>query len=277
MALIKLKPTSPGKRSVVKLVNKELHKGRPYKNLLEKQTKKAGRNHHGHITVRHHGGGHKQHYRLIDFKRDKDNIPAVVERIEYDPNRTANIALLCYQDGERKYIIAPKGLYVGAKISSGNNAQIKIGDALALRHIPMGTIIHCVELLPGKGAQLARSAGASAQLQAREGSYAQIKLRSGEMRKIHIDCRATIGEVGNAEHNLRSIGKAGAMRWRGQRPTVRGVAMNPIDHPHGGGEGRTSAGRHPVSPWGVPAKGYRTRKNKRTESMIVRHRYTKRG
>ncbi|MBX9895167.1 MAG: 50S ribosomal protein L2 [Nitrosomonas sp.] len=277
MALIKLKPTSPGKRSVVKLVNKELHKGKPYKNLLEKQTKKAGRNHHGHITVRHHGGGHKQHYRLIDFKRDKDNIPAVVERIEYDPNRTANIALLCYQDGERKYIIAPKGLHVGAKISSGNNAQIKIGDALALRHIPMGTIIHCVELLPGKGAQLARSAGASAQLQAREGSYAQIKLRSGEMRKIHIDCRATIGEVGNVEHNLRSIGKAGAMRWRGQRPTVRGVAMNPIDHPHGGGEGRTSAGRHPVSPWGVPAKGYRTRKNKRTESMIVRHRYTKRG
>lgn len=277
MALIKLKPTSPGKRSVVKLVNKELHKGKPYKNLLEKQTKKAGRNHHGHITVRHHGGGHKQHYRLIDFKRDKDNIPAIVERIEYDPNRTANIALLCYQDGERKYIIAPKGLHVGAKISSGNNAQIKIGDALALRHIPMGTIIHCVELLPGKGAQLARSAGASAQLQAREGSYAQIKLRSGEMRKIHIDCRATIGEVGNVEHNLRSIGKAGAMRWRGQRPTVRGVAMNPIDHPHGGGEGRTSAGRHPVSPWGVPAKGYRTRKNKRTESMIVRHRYTKRG
>jgi large subunit ribosomal protein L2 len=277
MALIKLKPTSPGKRSVVKLVNKELYKGKPYKNLLEKQTKKAGRNHHGHITVRHHGGGHKQHYRLIDFKRDKDNIPAIVERIEYDPNRTANIALLCYQDGERKYIIAPKGLHVGAKISSGNNAQIKIGDALALRHIPMGTIIHCVELLPGKGAQLARSAGASAQLQAREGSYAQIKLRSGEMRKIHIDCRATIGEVGNVEHNLRSIGKAGAMRWRGQRPTVRGVAMNPIDHPHGGGEGRTSAGRHPVSPWGVPAKGYRTRKNKRTESMIVRHRYTKRG
>lgn len=277
MALIKLKPTSPGKRSVVKLVNKELYKGKPYKNLIEKQTKNAGRNHHGHITVRHHGGGHKHHYRLIDFKRNKDNIPAIVERIEYDPNRTANVALLCYQDGERRYIIAPKGLSIGAKLLSGYNAQIKIGDAMPLRHIPMGTIIHCVELLPGKGAQLARSAGAFAQLQAREGSYAQIKLRSGEMRKVHIDCRATIGEVGNVEHNLRSIGKAGAVRWRGKRPTVRGVAMNPIDHPHGGGEGRTSAGRHPVSPWGVPAKGYRTRNNKRTESMIVRHRYTKRG
>lgn len=277
MALIKLKPTSPGKRSVVKLVNKELYKGKPYKNLIEKQAKNAGRNHHGHITVRHHGGGHKQHYRLIDFKRNKDNIPAIVERIEYDPNRTANVALLCYQDGERRYIIAPKGLNIGAKLLSGNNAQIKIGDAMPLRQIPMGTVIHCVELLPGKGAQLARSAGASAQLQAREGSYAQIKLRSGEMRKVHIDCRATIGEVGNVEHNLRSIGKAGAVRWRGKRPTVRGVAMNPIDHPHGGGEGRTSAGRHPVSPWGVPAKGYRTRNNKRTESMIVRHRYAKRG
>ncbi|OQW41831.1 MAG: 50S ribosomal protein L2 [Proteobacteria bacterium SG_bin4] len=277
MALIKLKPTSPGKRSVVKLVNKELYKGKPYKNLIEKQAKNAGRNHHGHITVRHHGGGHKHHYRLIDFKRNKDNIPAIVERIEYDPNRTANVALLCYQDGERRYIIAPKGLSIGAKLLSGDNAQIKTGDAMSLRHIPMGTIIHCVELLPGKGAQLARSAGASAQLQAREGSYAQIKLRSGEMRKVHIDCRATIGEVGNVEHNLRSIGKAGAVRWRGKRPTVRGVAMNPIDHPHGGGEGRTSAGRHPVSPWGVPAKGYRTRNNKRTESMIVRHRYTKRG
>lgn len=277
MALIKLKPTSPGKRSVVKLVNKELYKGKPYKNLIEKQTKNAGRNHHGHITVRHNGGGHKQHFRLIDFKRNKDNIPAIVERIEYDPNRTANVALLCYQDGERRYIIAPKGLSIGAKLLSGNNAQIKIGDAMPLRQIPMGTVIHCVELLPGKGAQLARSAGASAQLQAREGSYAQIKLRSGEMRKVHIDCRATIGEVGNAEHNLRSIGKAGAVRWRGKRPTVRGVAMNPIDHPHGGGEGRTSAGRHPVSPWGVPAKGYRTRNNKRTESMIVRHRYAKRG
>lgn len=277
MALEKLKPTSPGRRTVVRLINKHLHKGSPYKKLTEKQSNKAGRNHHGHITIRHHGGGHKHHYRMVDFKRKKDDIPAVVERIEYDPNRSAHIALICYQDGERSYIIAPKGLVVGARISSGEKADIKIGDALPLRNIPMGTVIHCVELLPGKGAQLARSAGTSVQLQAREGNYAQIRLRSGEMRKVHIDCRATIGEVGNAEHNLRSIGKAGAMRWRGIRPTVRGVAMNPIDHPHGGGEGRTSAGRHPVSPWGIPAKGYRTRKNKRTEIMIVRHRYTKRG
>ena len=277
MNLVKLKPTSPGRRSVVKLINKELHKGRSEKSLVEKQTKTAGRNHHGRITTRHRGGGHKQHYRLIDLKRNKDDIEAKVERIEYDPNRTANIALVCYKDGERRYIIAPKGLAVGAKISSGINAQIRIGDALPLRSIPMGTVIHCVELLPGKGAQLARSAGSSVQLQAREGNYAQIKLRSGEMRKVHIDCRATIGEVGNSAHNLRSIGKAGAVRWKGIRPTVRGVAMNPVDHPHGGGEGRTSAGRHPVSPWGTPSKGYRTRKNKRTDQMIVRHRYSKKG
>ncbi|WP_293005590.1 50S ribosomal protein L2 [Nitrosomonas sp.] len=277
MALVKLKPTSPGRRSVVKLVNKELHKGKPHKSLLEKQSKTAGRNHHGHITTRHRGGGHKQHYRLMDFKRNKDDVTATIERIEYDPNRSANIALVCYADGERKYIIAPKGLAVGMKIGSGNLAQIKLGDAVALRNIPIGTIVHCVELLPGKGAQLARSAGSFVQLQAREGNYAQIKLRSGEVRKVHIDCRATIGEVGNAEHGLRSIGKAGAVRWRGVRPTVRGVAMNPVDHPHGGGEGRTSAGRHPVSPWGTPAKGYRTRKNKRTNVMIVRHRYSKKG
>jgi len=277
MQLVKLKPTSPGRRSVVKLITKELYKGKPYKALLEKQSKTAGRNHHGHITTRHRGGGHKQHYRLIDFKRNKDDVIATVERIEYDPNRSANIALVCYGDGERKYIIAPKGLAVGMKIGSGKLAQIKPGDALPLRSIPIGTIVHCVELLPGKGAQLARSAGSFVQLQAREGNYAQIKLRSGEVRKVHIDCRATIGEVGNAEHSLRSIGKAGAVRWRGIRPTVRGVAMNPIDHPHGGGEGRTSAGRHPVSPWGVPAKGYRTRKNKRTNVMIIRHRYSKKG
>ncbi len=277
MQLVKLKPTSPGRRSVVNLINKELYKGRPHKSLLEKQSKTAGRNHHGHITTRHRGGGHKQHYRVIDFKRNKDDVIATVERIEYDPNRSANIALVCYGDGERKYIIAPKGLVVGMKIGSGKLAQIKLGDTLSLRNIPMGTIVHCVELLPGKGAQLARSAGSFVQLQAREGNYAQIKLRSGEVRKVHIDCRATIGEVGNAEHSLRSIGKAGAVRWRGIRPTVRGVAMNPIDHPHGGGEGRTSAGRHPVSPWGVPAKGYRTRKNKRTNVMIIRHRYSKKG
>lgn len=277
MALVKLRPTSPGRRAVVRLVNNDLHKGSPYKQLIEKQTKTAGRNNSGRITIRHRGGGHKQHYRMIDFKRDKDSIPAVVERIEYDPNRTANIALVCYKDGERRYIIAPKGLVVGSQINSGMGAQIKIGDTLPLRNIPLGTIIHCIELLPGKGAQLARSAGTSVQLQARDGNYAQLRLRSGEIRKVHIDCRATIGEVSNAEHNLRSLGKAGAVRWRGIRPTVRGVAMNPVDHPHGGGEGKTSAGRHPVSPWGTPAKGYRTRANKRTEVMIVRHRYSKKG
>ena len=277
MALVKLRPTSPGQRAVVKLVNKDLFKGSPYHQLIEKKVKSAGRNNQGRITIRHRGGGHKQHYRIIDFKRDKIDIPATVERIEYDPNRTANIALLCYRDGERRYIISPKGLIVGAQVMSGKNAQIKPGDALPLKSIPMGTMIHCVELLPGKGAQLARSAGTCVQLQSRDGNYAQLKLRSGEIRKVHINCYATIGEVGNSEHNLRSIGKAGAVRWRGIRPTVRGVAMNPIDHPHGGGEGRTSAGRHPVSPWGTPAKGYRTRNNKRTDAMIVKHRYSKKG
>ena len=277
MALVKLKPTSPGKRSVVRFVNAELFKGRPYKGLIEKQNKSAGRNNSGKITTRHRGGGHKQYYRKIDFKRNKDNVPGVVERIEYDPNRSANIALICYQDGERRYIIAPKGLEKGGIVTSGSNAQIKSGDALPLRSIPVGSVVHCIELMPGKGAQLARSAGTSAQLLARDGNYAQLRLRSGEIRKVHINCRATIGEVSNSEHNLRSIGKAGAMRWRGIRPTVRGVAMNPIDHPHGGGEGRTSGGRHPVSPWGTPAKGYRTRSNKRTEVMIVRHRYSRKG
>ncbi len=277
MALVKLRPTSPGRRAVVKLVNHDLFKGSPYHQLIERQTKTAGRNNQGRITTRHRGGGHKQHYRIIDFKRDKIDIPATVERIEYDPNRTSHIALLCYKDGERRYIISPKGLAIGDQVMSGKKAQIKPGDALPLKLIPMGTMIHCVELLPGKGAQLARSAGAYVQLQARDGNYAQLKLRSGEIRKVHINCCATIGEVGNAEHNLRSIGKAGAIRWRGIRPTVRGVAMNPIDHPHGGGEGRTSAGRHPVSPWGTPAKGYRTRNNKRTDNMIVRHRYSKKG
>ncbi len=277
MALVKLRPTSPGRRSVVRLVNKELYKGAPYSKLLEKQSKTAGRNHNGHITTRHKGGGHKQHYRHIDFRRNKDNIIARVERIEYDPNRSANLALVCYSDGERRYIIAPKGISVGMQLSSGPGVQIKTGNALPLRNIPIGTTIHCVEMLPGKGAQLARSAGTSVQLQAKDGNYSQIKLRSGEIRKIHLDCRATIGEVGNEEHSLRSIGKAGAQRWRGIRPTVRGVAMNPVDHPHGGGEGKTAAGRHPVSPWGTPAKGYRTRSNKRTDVMIVRRRYSKKG
>lgn len=274
MALVKVKPTSPGRRGVVKVVNADLHKGAPYAPLLEKKSSKAGRNHNGRITVRHQGGGHKQHYRLIDFKRnDKDGIPAKVERLEYDPNRTANVALLCYADGERRYIIAPKGLVVGQEIMSGSDAPIKIGNAKVLRNIPVGSTIHCVELVPGKGAQLARSAGTSVQLLAREGSYAQLRLRSGEIRRVHVECRATLGEVGNEENSLRKIGKAGAQRWRGIRPTVRGVAMNPIDHPHGGGEGRTGEGRVPVNPWGQPTKGYRTRSNKRTNSMIVQRRH----
>ncbi|HUW50815.1 MAG TPA: 50S ribosomal protein L2 [Sulfuricella sp.] len=272
MAIIKVKPTSPGRRAVVKIVTPELHKGKPHAPLLESQSRNAGRNHHGRITVRHQGGGHKQHYRMVDFKRDKDGIPAKVERLEYDPNRTAHVALLCYADGERRYIIAAKGMTVGMQVVSGSDSPIKPGNTLPLRNIPVGTIIHCIEMQPGKGAQMARSAGASVQLMAREGTYAQVRLRSGEVRKVHVDCRATIGEVGNAEHNLRSIGKAGAMRWRGVRPTVRGVVMNPIDHPHGGGEGKTAAGRHPVSPWGTPTKGYRTRSNKRTSGMIVNRR-----
>ena len=272
MALIKVKPTSPGRRSLVKVVSPDLHKGAPHAPLLLPQSKKAGRNNHGRITMRHQGGGHKQHYRIVDFKRGKDGVTAKVERLEYDPNRSANIALLLYADGERRYIIAPKGVSADTQLVSGAEAPIKPGNALPLRNIPVGTTIHCIEMLPGKGAQIARSAGASAQLLAREGSYAQLRLRSGEIRKVHVDCRATIGEVGNEEHNLRSIGKAGAKRWRGIRPTVRGVAMNPIDHPHGGGEGRTSSGRPPVSPWGTQTKGYKTRRNKRTTGMIVRDR-----
>jgi large subunit ribosomal protein L2 len=272
MAIIKVKPTSAGRRAVVKIVTPELHKGKPHAALLESQSRNAGRNHHGRITTRHQGGGHKQHYRVVDFKRNKDGIPAKVERIEYDPNRSAHVALLCYADGERRYIIAPKGVSVGAQLVSGSDSPIKAGNTLPLRNIPVGTMVHCIEMQPGKGAQIARSAGATVQLMAREGIYAQLRLRSGEVRKVHVDCKATIGEVGNAEHNLRSIGKAGAMRWRGVRPTVRGVAMNPVDHPHGGGEGKTSAGRHPVSPWGTQTKGYRTRSNKRTSGMIVNRR-----
>ena len=271
MALVKTKPTSPGRRSMIKVVNAELHKGAPHAALLEPQYKHAGRNHHGHITTRHQGGGHKQHYRIIDFKRnDKDGIVAKVERLEYDPNRSANIALLCYVDGERRYIIAPKGISAGAELVSGAEAPIKIGNTLPLRNIPVGSTIHCIEMLPGKGAQLARSAGTSVQLLAREGLYAQLRLRSGEIRKVHVDCRATIGEVGNGEHSLRVIGKAGANRWRGWRPTVRGICMNPVDHPHGG---RSNGGGHPVSPWGQKAKGFKTRTNKRTQSMIVRDRH----
>lgn len=272
MALVKVKPTSPGRRGVLKVVTPDLYKGKPHAPLLESQSKNAGRNNNGRITTRHQGGGHKQHYRLIDFRRNKDGIPATVERIEYDPNRTANIALLCYADGERRYIIAPRGVAAGTQLVSGAEAPIKVGNALPLRNIPVGSTIHCIELQPGKGAQIARSAGTSVQLLAREGAYAQLRLRSGEVRRVHVDCKATLGEVGNEEHSLRSIGKAGAMRWRGVRPTVRGVVMNPIDHPHGGGEGRTAAGMNPVSPWGLKTKGYRTRSNKRTDNMRVSRR-----
>src|SRR5690606_10950470 len=275
MALVKVKPTSPGRRGMIKVVHPQLHKGAPYAGLIEKKSRTACRNHNGHITVRHRGGGHKQHYRIIDFRRNKDGIPAKVERLEYDPNRTAHIALVCYADGERRYILAPRGLQVGATIMSGQDAPIRAGNALPIRNIPVGATIHCVEMIPGKGGQLARSAGASAVLLAREGTYAQIRLRSGEVRRVHIDCRATIGEVSNEDHALRQIGKAGANRWRGIRPTVRGVAMNPIDHPHGGGEGRTGEAREPVSPWGTPSKGYKTRRNKRTDHMIVQRRKRK--
>ncbi|MDR2625357.1 MAG: 50S ribosomal protein L2 [Zoogloeaceae bacterium] len=273
MALVKVKPTSPGRRGVVKVVHEHLHKGKPFAALVEKQSVKAGRNNNGRITVRHQGGGHKQHYRVIDFKRNKDGIPARIERIEYDPNRSAHIALLCYADGERRYIIAAKGMEAGQQLISGAEAPIKPGNTLPIRNIPVGATLHCVEMLPGKGAQMARAAGSSVQLLAREGVYAQLRLRSGEIRRVHIECRATIGEVGNEENSLRKIGKAGANRWRGIRPTVRGVVMNPIDHPHGGGEGKTGEGRVPVNPWGQPTKGYRTRNNKRTNNMIVQRRH----
>jgi large subunit ribosomal protein L2 len=272
MALIKAKPTSPGRRFVVSVKTPGLHTGKPFAALVEKKSKTGGRNNAGRITTRHIGGGHKQRYRQIDFKRNKDGIDAVVERLEYDPNRSAHIALLRYMDGERRYIIAPKGLAEGSLVRSGEDVGIKTGNCMPLRNMPVGSTVHCIELKPGKGAQIARSAGTSAQYVAREGAYATLRLRSGEMRKMLADCRAVIGEVGNGEHSLRSLGKAGATRWRGVRPTVRGVAMNPVDHPHGGGEGRTSGGRHPVSPWGTPAKGFKTRSNKRTDKLIVRRR-----
>jgi large subunit ribosomal protein L2 len=275
MALVKTKPTSPARRHLVKVVSPDLHKGEAYAPLLEKKSKSGGRNNTGRITTRHRGGGHKQHYRVVDFKRNKDGIPAKVERLEYDPNRSANIALVLYADGERRYIIAPQGLRAGDEVMSGQESPIKTGNTLPLRNIPVGSTVHCIEMKVGKGAQLARSAGTSAQLVAREGDHATLRLRSGEMRKVLVDCRATIGSVSNPEHSLRKLGKAGATRWRGVRPTVRGVAMNPVDHPHGGGEGRTSGGRHPVSPWGTPTKGYKTRSNKRTDNMIVRRRNKK--
>ncbi len=275
MAIVKTNPTSPGRRFVVKITGTGLHKGAPHEALLSKKSKTGGRNNQGRISVRHRGGGHKQRYRLVDFKRRKKEVPAVVERIEYDPNRSANIALLKYADGERAYIIAPKGLAQGATVVSSETAPIAVGNCLPLRNIPVGTEVHCIEMRPGKGAQMARAAGASVQLVAREGDSATLRLRSGEMRKVHADCRAVIGVVGNGEHSLRKLGKAGASRWRGVRPTVRGVVMNPVDHPHGGGEGRTSGGRHPVSPWGQPTKGHKTRNNKRTDGMIVRRRRRK--
>ncbi|WP_455386047.1 50S ribosomal protein L2 [Acidihalobacter prosperus] len=275
MALRKTNPTSPGRRFVVQTVTESLHKGKPVKSLVRKQSKSGGRNNQGRLTVRHRGGGHKQSYRVVDFRRDKDGVPARVERLEYDPNRSAHLALLLYADGERRYIIAPRGLAVGDQVSSGTTAPIRAGNSLPLGSIPVGTEVHCVELRPGRGAQMIRSAGGVAQLVAREGRYATLRLRSGEMRRVLVECRATIGSVSNSEHSLRSLGKAGAKRWRGIRPTVRGVVMNPVDHPHGGGEGRTSGGRHPVSPWGTPAKGYKTRSNKRTDRMIVRRRKRK--
>jgi len=275
MAIAKSKPTSPGQRHVVRVKSEGLHKGGPLRALVSKKSKSGGRNGTGRITTRHIGGGHKQRYREIDFKRDKDGMVGAVERLEYDPNRTANIALIKYEDGEYRYIIAPSGVKAGDNVQSGMDAPIAPGNCMALRNMPIGSVIHCIELKIGKGAQIARSAGTSAQLIARDGNYATLRLRSGEMRKIHSDCRATLGEVSNSEHSLRKLGKAGANRWRGVRPTVRGVAMNPVDHPHGGGEGRTSGGRHPVSPWGTPTKGYKTRSNKRTDKFIVRDRRRK--
>ena len=273
MAIIKTKPTSPGRRFVQTIKSDHLHTGKPYKPLVKGLRKTGGRNTHGRITTRHIGGGHKKLYRMIDFKRNKDDIDGIVERIEYDPNRSAHIALILYKDGERRYIIAPKKLAQGDTIVSGENAPLKNGNTLPLSKIPVGTVVHCIEMKPGKGAQLARSAGTSVQVLAREGNYATLRLKSGEVRKVLTACRATIGEVSHSEHNLRKLGKAGASRWRGIRPSVRGVAMNPIDHPHGGGEGKTSGGRDPVSPWGMPTKGYKTRaKNNPTDKFIVRRR-----
>jgi large subunit ribosomal protein L2 len=271
----KAKPTSPGRRFLVRPIREDLHKGEPHAPLLSPKSKSGGRNNHGRITVRHRGGGHRRRYRIVDFKRNKDGVVGKIERVEYDPNRSAYLALVLYRDGERRYILAPRRCKSGDPIQSGSDAPIKPGNALPLKNIPVGTLVHCVEMKPGKGGQIARSAGSSVQIVAREGAYATLRLRSGEMRRIHVDCRATIGEVGNYEHNLAKVGKAGAKRWRGVRPTVRGVSMNPVDHPHGGGEGRTSGGRHPVTPWGVPTKGYKTRNNKRTDNMIVRRRKRK--
>jgi large subunit ribosomal protein L2 len=273
MALIKFKPTSPGTRFQVRISKSHLYKGGPFEPLTVAASRTGARNHFGRITTRHIGGGSRQKYRLIDFRRDKDGVVGVVERVEYDPNRTAHIALVLYSDGERRYILAPKGVTDGDEIRSGSEAPIKSGSAMALRHIPVGSLVHNIELKPGRGGQLARSAGSSASYTSREGVHAYLRLKSGETRKVHIDCRATIGELANDEHNLRKYGKAGAKRWLGIRPTVRGLAMNPVDHPHGGGEGKSGQGNpHPVSPWGWQTKGKKTRRNKRTSNMIVQRR-----
>ncbi|MBU2512433.1 50S ribosomal protein L2 [bacterium] len=275
MSIRKYKPTSPGRRGMSVSGFDEITTSRPEKSLLTPKKRKSGRNNLGRITVRHMGGGHKRRYRIIDFKRDKFEVPAKVKSIEYDPNRTARICLIVYADGEKRYIIAPEGIKVGDTIISGEKADIKVGNALPLKNIPLGTLIHNIELKPLKGGQLIRSAGGSATLMAKEGSYTHIKLRSGEVRLIHQECFATIGQVGNTDHSLIKIGKAGKSRHKGIRPTVRGVVMNPVDHPHGGGEGKTSGGRHPVTPWGKPTKGARTRKNKRTDGYIVTRRKSK--
>ncbi|MGK2896883.1 MAG: 50S ribosomal protein L2 [Candidatus Makana argininalis] len=268
MVIIKCNPTSPGRRHVIKVINNKLYKGKPLTTLIKPMHKSGGRNNKGKITTRHIGGGHKKKYRVLDFKRIKDNIEALVERIEYDPNRSANIALILYKDGIRSYILSPKGLQIGDRINSGTNIPILVGNTLPMENIPIGSIVHNIELKPGKGGQIARSAGSYVQIISRENYYVTVRLRSGEIRKILSKCRATLGEVGNSEHSLKSLGKAGSNRWLGKRPTVRGTAMNPIDHPHGGGEGR-NFGKHPVSPWGVQAKGKKTRRNKRTEKFII--------
>jgi len=273
MALKKLKPTSPGTRFQLRPDRSQLHKGAPVRALVAGHKSTGGRNNVGRLTTRHKGGGHKHNYRVIDFRRDKDNIPAKVEHLEYDPNRSSYIALLLYKDGERRYILAPKGVAAGDELQSGADSPIRSGNSMPLRHIPVGSLVHNIELKPGKGGQLARAAGNSAQYTGREAGNAILRLKSGETRKVSVDCRATIGEIGNDEHNLRSFGKAGAKRWRGIRPTVRGVVMNPVDHPHGGGEGRSGQGNpHPVSPWGWHTKGKKTRSNKRTDAFIVRRR-----
>ncbi|MBO6257769.1 MAG: 50S ribosomal protein L2 [Succinivibrio sp.] len=271
MAVISAKPTSPARRHVVQVKTPGLWKGKPVASLVVEKRKTGGRDNYGHISTRHIGGGHKQKYRLVDFKRQKDGVEAVVERIEYDPNRSSNIALILYTDGSRSYILAPKGLNVGDKVVSGASAPISVGNTLPLENIPLGSTVHAVELFPGAGAKFARSAGTYCEVLAREGGYVTLRMRSGEMRRVLASCRATIGEVGNGEHMLAQYGKAGAKRWRGVRPTVRGMSMNPIDHPHGGGEGRNK-GIQPCSPWGTPCKGFKTRKNKRTEKYIVHHR-----